>query len=169
MSFSETAVYFKERFQIPDSLEKMKNDWNQMAWDKYTHEVPLKEGAEEFIKACREKNILLGIATSNSRELVENIIAVHGLKEDFACIMTGCDVERGKPAPDIYLAVAEALSVKPEDCLVFEDIIPGIQAGKAAGMKVCAIEDEYSLYQMEEKAALADYFIKDYREILSDD
>lgn len=168
MSFSETAVYFKERFQIPDSLEKMKNDWNQMAWDKYTHEVPLKEGAAEFIKACREKEILLGIATSNSRELVENIIAVHSLKEDFACIMTGCDVERGKPAPDIYLAVAEALSVKPEDCLVFEDIIPGIQAGKAAGMKVCAIEDEYSLYQMEEKAALADYCIKDYREVLSD-
>lgn len=168
MSFSETAVYFKERFQIPDSLEKMKNDWNQMAWDKYTHEVPLKEGAAEFIKACREKEILLGIATSNSRELVENIITVHGLKEDFACIMTGCDVERGKPAPDIYLAVAEALSVKPEECLVFEDIIPGIQAGKAAGMKVCAIEDEYSLYQMEEKAALADYCIKDYREVLSD-
>ena len=168
MSFSETAVYFKERFQIPDSLEKMKNDWNQMAWDKYTHEVPLKEGAAEFIKTCRENNILLGIATSNSRELVENIIAVHGLKEDFACIMTGCDVKRGKPAPDIYLAVAEAFSVKPEDCLVFEDIIPGIQAGKAAGMKVCAIEDEYSLYQMKEKAALADYFIKDYREVLSD-
>lgn len=169
MSFSETAVYFKERFQIPDSLEKMKSDWNEMAWDKYTHEVPLKEGAAEFIKACRRRGILLGIATSNSRELVENIVSVHGLKEDFACIMTGCDVNRGKPAPDIYLAVARELSVEPEDCLVFEDIIPGIQAGIAAGMEVCAIEDAYSLYQLEEKAALADYFIRDYRELLDDD
>ncbi len=169
MSFSETAVYFKERFQIPDSLEKMKSDWNEMAWDKYTHEVPMKKGAVEFIKACRKRGILLGIATSNSRELVENIVAVHGLKEDFACIMTGCDVNRGKPAPDIYLAVARELSVKPGDCLVFEDIIPGIQAGIAAGMEVCAIEDEYSLYQLKEKAALADYFIRDYRELLDND
>ena len=48
MSFSETAVYFKERFNIPDSLEKIKSDWNQMAWDKYTNEVPMKEGAAEF-------------------------------------------------------------------------------------------------------------------------
>ena len=169
MSFSETAVYFKERFKIPDSLDKIKEDWNQMAWDKYTHEVPMKEGAAEFIKACRERGILLGIATSNSRELVENIIAVHGMKEDFACIMTGCDVKRGKPAPDIYLAVAKTLNVEPADCLVFEDIIPGIQAGKGAGMEVCAIEDDYSLYQLEEKAALADYFIKDYRELLKED
>ena len=169
MSFSETAVYFKERFQIPDSLEKMKDDWNKMAWDKYTYEVPMKAGAIEFIKECKKRGILLGIATSNSRELVENIIAVHNLKDDFDCIMTGCDVKRGKPAPDIYLAAAKELSVEPKDCLVFEDIIPGIQAGKSAGMEVCAIEDAYSLYQMDEKAALADYFIKDYFELLNEE
>ncbi len=166
MSFSETAVYFKERFNIPDSIEKIKGDWNKMAWDKYTNEVPMKPGATDFIKECRKRGILLGIATSNSRELVENIIAVHGLKGDFACIMTGCDVNKGKPAPDIYLAVSKTLNVAPADCLVFEDIIPGIQAGISAGMEVCAIEDEYSVYQLEEKAALADYFIKDYFELL---
>lgn len=166
MSFSETAVYFKERFHIPDSLEKIKRDWNQMAWDKYTFQVPLKEGVSEFIEQCRCRGISLGIATSNSRELVENIIAVHGLNDDFSCIMTGCDVKRGKPSPEIYLAVAQALQVPPEDCLVFEDIVPGIQAGKSAGMEVCAVEDAYSLYQTEEKKTLADYYIKDYREIL---
>ena len=169
MSFSETAVYFKDRFSITDPIEKIKDDWNKMAWDKYTYEVPMKKGAMEFIKECRKQGILLGIATSNSRELVENIISVHDLKGDFDCIMTGCDVKRGKPAPDIYLAVAKKLNVKPEDCLVFEDIIPGIQAGKSAGMEVCAIEDEYSVYQLEEKAALADYFIKDYFELLKEE
>lgn len=166
MSFSETAVYFKERFRLPDSLEKIKQDWNRMAWDKYTNQVPLKKGVPEFIRKCKSLGILLGIATSNSRELVENIIAVHGLTGDFSCIMTGCDVERGKPSPDIYLAVARDLQVQPEDCLVFEDIVAGIQAGKAAGMEVCAVEDAYSSYQAKEKKALADYYIKDYREIL---
>lgn len=162
MSFSETAVYFKERFQIADSLEKMKADWNQMAWDKYMHEVPLKEGVYEFLCGCRDRGIRLGIATSNSRELVENIAAVHNLRDFFTCIMTGCDVAKGKPAPDIYLAVAKELHVEPSRCLVFEDIVPGIMAGKNAGMRVCAVEDAYSVQSREEKKASADYYIENY-------
>lgn len=165
MSFSETAEYFKAHFPIPDSVEKIKEDWNVMAWDKYEREVPLKPGADIFLDYCMENNIMLGIATSNSRKLVENIAAVHGLDHYFSCIMTGCDVERGKPSPDIYLAVADKLKVQPERCLVFEDIIPGIQAGKSAGMKVCAVEDEYSSDQREAKRKLADYFINDFRDL----
>ena len=162
MSFSETAVYFKEHFHIPDSLEKIKNDWNRMAWDKYEKEVPLKPGIPEFLEGCSKHGIKLGIATSNSRQLVENIVSVHKLRDYFSCIMTGCDVAHGKPSPDIYLAVADALKVDPKRCLVFEDIIPGIQAGKNAGMKVCAGEDAYSLQEKESKQALADYYINDF-------
>lgn len=161
-SFSETAHFFKEYFQLPVSIEAIKEDWNRMAWDKYSHQVPLKEGVNEFLELCRSKNIKLGIATSNSRELVENVASVHGLEDYFSCILTGCDVEKGKPAPDIYLAVAKQLQVKPARCLVFEDVIPGIQAGKAAGMKVCAVADEYSAHQLEEKKALANYFIESF-------
>lgn len=162
MSFSETAVYFKERFDIPDSLEQMKEDWNRMAWDKYMNEVPLKPGVLEFLKECRKRGIKLGIATSNSRELVENIAAAHNLRDYFSCIMTGCEVKKGKPSPDIYLAVAENLQVEPSKCLVFEDIIPGIQAGKNAGMEVCAVEDDYSVGDRLKKKRLADYYINDF-------
>lgn len=162
MSFTETALYFKEQFQIPDPVEKIKEDWNRMAWDKYAREVPLKEGVREFLEECRRRGVLLGIATSNSRELVENIVSAHGLEDYFQCILTGCDVTKGKPAPDIYLEVAGRLHTSPEKCLVFEDIIPGIQAGKRAGMKVCAVEDEYSVHDREAKASLADYYIYDY-------
>lgn len=165
MSFGETAIYFKEHFPIPESLEEMMNRWNQMAWDKYLHEVPFKAGAEEFLKTCRERGILLGIATSNSRELVENIADVHNLHDYFSCIMTGADVARGKPAPDIYLSVAEKLGVKPSECLVFEDILAGIRAGQSAGMEVCAVEDAYSAHDKEAKKELAEFFIEDYRSI----
>ena len=164
-SFSETAVYFKERFQIPDSLEKMKDDWNQMAWEKYVNEVPLKPGADVFLRYCIEHGIKLGIATSNSRQLVEAVAEARGFGKDFDCFMTACEVAKGKPAPDIYLAVAAKLGVDPQNCLVFEDIIPGIMAGKAAGMRVCAVEDAYSLHKTEEKKKQADYYIKDYFEI----
>lgn len=133
-----------------------------MAWDKYAKEVPLKPGAQEFLDGCRERGIKLGIATSNSRELMENIALVHGLKDYFTCILTGSEIKRGKPAPDIYLEVAGRLGVEPVKCLVFEDIIPGIQAGKNAGMRVCAVEDVYSLDQRESKMALADYYVEDF-------
>lgn len=166
MSFSETAAYFKKRFDLPDDLETIKADWNRMAWDKYAHEVPVKEGVKELLAYCMEHGIKAGIATSNSRQLVENVVQAHQMESCFGCIMTACEVEKGKPAPDIYLAVAKELAVAPENCLVFEDIIPGIQAGKAAGMKVCAVFDEYSEHQDVEKRRLADYYTYHFTELI---
>jgi HAD superfamily hydrolase (TIGR01509 family) len=166
MSFMETAIYFKEHFPIPDSLEEIMNAWNKMAWDKYLHQVPLKKGVSEFLDGCRKRGILLGIATSNSRELVENVLGAHGLREYFGSIMTGSEVKKGKPSPDIYLAAARQLGAAPERCLVFEDILPGILAGKNAGMRVCAVEDEYSAAAREEKKRAADYYINDYVDLL---
>ena len=59
MSFSETASYFKQRFQLQDSVEQIKNDWNEMAWHKYSHEVQLKKGAKELLDFAKENQILL--------------------------------------------------------------------------------------------------------------
>ena len=168
MSFSETAVYFKKRFDLPDDLDTIKADWNRMAWDKYAYEVPVKDGVTDLLEYCMEHGIKVGIATSNSRELVENVVKARQLDQYFDCIMTGCDVEKGKPAPDIYLAVARELGVSPENCLVFEDIIPGIQAGKAAGMRVCAVYDKYSEHQDDEKRTLADYYTYHFKELMED-
>ena len=166
MSFTETAGYFKKRFQLKDSIEQIKADWNQLAWDKYKTEVPLKTGVFEFLTHCKQLGLKMGIATSNSIELVNSIIKVHELDQFIQIVRTSCDVSKGKPSPDIYLLVASQLQVQPERCLVFEDIIPGIQAGKAAGMSVCAVEDPYSANQREEKKKLADYYIEDYFELL---
>ncbi len=162
MSFGETALYFKEHFPIPNSVEEIMQTWNRMAWDKYVYEVPLKEGISEFLRGCKENGIALGIATSNSRELVENVAQVHRLRDYFTSIVTGSEVERGKPAPDIYLKAADELSVSPARCLVFEDIVAGILAGKNAGMRVCAVADAYSEHDADRKRKLADYYIEDY-------
>lgn len=166
MSFSETAVYFKERFGLTDSLDVIKADWIAMACDKYLYEIPYKKGAEDFLKYCKKCGIKLGVATSNSGKLVESAAKALSLETYFSCIMTACEVKKGKPAPDIYLAVAKKLGAKPEKCLVFEDILPGIRAGISAGMKVCAVEDKYSAGIRKEKQELADYYIEDYEELL---
>ena len=165
MSFSETAVYFKETFHLKESLEEIKGIWNQMAYEKYTKEVSLKKGVKELLDYSKKRGILLGIATSNSRHLAESTLKALHIEEYFSCIMTGCDVEKGKPAPDVYLAAARKLGVFPANCLVFEDIVMGILAAKNAGMQVCAVEDEYSMYQKDEKKNTADYYIKDFTEI----
>lgn len=166
MSFSETAVYFKKRFNIPDSLDQIKSDWNRMAWDKYMNEVPLKKGVREFLEYLKDKQIPAGIATSNSRELAELVLNKHNISQYFTSIRTSCEVEKGKPSPDIYLQVAKDLGVQPEKCLVFEDVIQGVMAGKNANMKVCAVYDDYSKKDEEEKIKLADYYIDSFLEVL---
>lgn len=166
MSFTETAIYFKERFAITDSLEKIKQDWNQMAYEIYCTKVPYKKGALKFLEHCKANGKKLGVATSNSRELVDAVGKVLHFDQYFDCIMTSCEAKRGKPAPDVYLAVAERLGVEPSRCLVFEDLPAGIKAGNAAGMTVIAIEDDYSKDMKQEKTELAEYFINDYEELI---
>lgn len=165
-SFYETAVYFQKRFGITDSVEQIMADWNKMAWEKYEKEVPIKAGVRDFMRLCKDRGIKMGIATSNSRELMETIERVHGLTEYISCIRTGSEVQKGKPAPDIYLAVADTLQTEPAKCLVFEDLPAGIMAGKSAGMKVCAVQDAYSLDSDREKRRLADYYIEEFGQIL---
>jgi HAD superfamily hydrolase (TIGR01509 family) len=165
MSFSETAVYFKERFKLSQSLEDIKEEWNQMAWDKYRTSVPLKEGTLELLRYLQDNKIKAGIATSNSRELVELVIQKHNINGYFHSIHTSCEVEKGKPAPDIYQLVAKDLGMAAKDCLVFEDVIQGIMAGKNADMKVCAVYDSFSGDVTDQKQELADYYIESFQEL----
>ncbi|MBR5268273.1 MAG: HAD family phosphatase [Lachnospiraceae bacterium] len=166
MSFSETAVYFKERFEIPWSLDEIKACWTQMSIDKYRYEVPFKEGALEFLKYCKEHGIRTGIATSNARDMVDAVIESLHMGEYLDVITTACEVKAGKPEPDIYLEVAKRLQVDPTECLVFEDVPAGIIAGKRAGMQVIAVEDDFSKHMKPEKLELADGFIESYFDIL---
>lgn len=74
MGFTETAMLFKERFGIPDSLEEIKETWIRMSGEKYQKEVPLKPGAKWFLGYLKEKGIKVGISSSNSRELIQMVL-----------------------------------------------------------------------------------------------
>ncbi len=165
MSFTETAVFFQQYYHLKESVEELKVIWNQMAEHKYRYEVPLKSGVQEFLDSLKEQNIKMGIATSNSEELIRAVNQAYHFDEYMSCIVTACSVKKGKPAPDVYLEAARQLAVAPKDCLVFEDIVKGIEAGKNAGMKVCAVEDSYSAGQREEKRKISDYYIDSYDDI----
>lgn len=167
MSFSETAVYFKERFSLPLQLEEIKGIWTEMSLEKYRSQVSLKHGVKEFLQHVKTIGLQCGIATSNGRDMVETVIESLQIRPYFQVVITACEVAAGKPEPDIYLKVADILGVVPVDCLVFEDVPAGILAGKRAGMTVCAVEDEFSMDMREEKISMADYYITDYFDILN--
>ena len=166
ISFHETAVYFKNKFGISDSVEKICKDWEDMAYDKYKYEVKEKPGCKKFLEHLRSKCIKMGIATSNKRSMVDVVLKSLNMKDFFEVITTSDEVKRGKPAPDVYLTTANLLNVEPKNCLVFEDVVAGIMAGKSAGMKVCAIEDDFTKEVRQKKKELSDYYIVDYSELL---
>ena len=166
ISFHETAVYFKNKFGISDSIEKICKDWEDMAYDKYKNEVKEKRGCQKFLEQLKSKGIKMGIATSNKRSMVDVVLESLGMKNFFEVITTSDEVKKGKPAPDVYLTTAKLLNVEPKHCLVFEDVVAGIIAGKSAGMKVCAVEDDFTREVRQRKKELSDYYIDDYSELL---
>lgn len=166
-SFRETAVYFKEHFPLPLSIEEIMDTWNQMASQMYIHEIPLKDGAREFISMLKQQKYSLGIATSNSRELTKACLKANGIMDAFDYICTSNEVPKGKPEPDVYLHAARNLNVEPEQVLVFEDIPYGLMAGNRANMTTCAVKDPYSERVMEQKLQLADYYIESYYDVLN--
>lgn len=169
MSYIETAQYFVDTFQtLRCTREEVMQEWRDMTVELYATKVFPKPGAVEFLDEMRRRGVLLGIATSNDRQIAQAALDAQGLSEYFSSVCTSSEVAAGKPAPDMYLKVAEDLGVAPADCLVFEDIPNGILAGKNAGMSVCAIDDDFSRRDEPEKKRLADYYIRDFYEIMNE-
>ena len=109
MSLTETAVYFKKRFALPDDLEEIKKEWMDMAREKYRSQVPLKPGAREFLWELRRQGIRTGIASSNGMEMIQTVLKAQQVEALFDSVHTCCEVKRGKPSPDIYQLVASDL------------------------------------------------------------
>src|SRR5204862_8256100 len=83
------------------------------------------------------------------RQVVQEVLALQGLRRFFPVMVSSADVARGKPAPDIFLRAAELLGVAPKDCWVIEDSKPGVAAGLAAGMRVIAITNTHPAEELE--------------------
>lgn len=168
-SYTEVARYYQEVFpEHAWTVEEIMAEWTEMAHEKYMTKVPLKEGVREFLEEVKRRGIRTGIATSNSKEMVTDTLKALSIDGLFDSVRSACEVDAGKPSPDVYLLVAKDLSVNPERCLVFEDVPMGILAGKNAGMRVCAVEDRFSKDQEAKKRALSDYYIRDYFDLLNE-
>jgi HAD superfamily hydrolase (TIGR01509 family) len=136
-----------------------------MAEDYYKRHIKLKSGAKELLKLLYQKGYTIGIATSNSRELVDHMLTNHDIRQYFSCIRTSCEVDKGKPHPDVYLKVAEDMGIEPSKCLVFEDTVAGVMAAKSAGMKVFAMADEISFESKDKLMEMTEGYIHSFDEV----
>jgi HAD superfamily hydrolase (TIGR01509 family) len=125
-------------------------------------------GAHEFISKCRDKGLKLALATSADTIKMEVNLKEIGLSRDsFDAIITGLDVRKKKPFPDIYLQAAENLSLKPGDCLVVEDAVSGIKAGKDAGCRCLALTTSFDAAALKEADWICDSLMNVPEEVLN--
>jgi HAD superfamily hydrolase (TIGR01509 family) len=110
-------------------------------WEQQVREdgVAQKAGLGELLDQLDEDRLLKAIATSSSRP--DALLCLGELANRFDAIVTGDEVEHGKPAPDIFLLAAQRLALSAEHCLVLEDSTEGAQAALAAGMSVIVVPD----------------------------
>lgn len=115
-------------------------------------------GVLKFLAQARRLGIRCAVGSSAPRENVDLCLAALGLREVFAATVSGADVQRGKPAPDIFLKAAEGLGANPRHCLVFEDAPAGIAAAHAAGMRALALLTSHTRDELEAADVLAPDF-----------
>ncbi len=108
-------------------------------------------GAKEFIKKCRNRGLKLALATSADKiKMMINLNGIGMPAETFDATVNGLEVERKKPFPDIYIKAAGLIGLKPEECIVVEDAVSGIKAGKAAGAKCLALTTSFGKEKLHE-------------------
>ena len=166
LSFSQTAAYFKQKFNLNDPIEKILGDWHEMAFNHYSNNVKLKIGVKDFLDKLKSMDIKIALATSNSTPLLEACLKNNKIYDYFDSITTTDEVSNGKNCPDVYLLAANKLGVNPKNCLVFEDILPAVQGAKAANMKVIAVRDDDSLDSKESLIKCADMYIDSFLELI---
>jgi len=123
-------------------------------------ERPLFDGLSDLVEKVSRK-YSLALASGSELPVVQEVLKLDVLARFFPVIVTGSEVKRGKPAPDIFLRTAELLGIPPEHCAVIEDSKPGVAAGLAAGMTVIAITNTHSAAQLHN----ATYVVATYDEI----
>ena len=122
-----------------DEINRL-SDWKEQRYREIIIEklVPA-DGAKTLLCDLKSENFLLAVGSSAPLENLELMLSQTGLQEYFDAFVSSKDVTNGKPAPDTFLKAAEKLSLSPDRCVVVEDAVQGVDAGKAAGMSVVAV------------------------------
>ena len=164
VNYRLAVEFYKNAFHLSASIEELIRRRGEIATDFFANRVDLCPSAKATLEHLREMKLDLAVATSSVSASARPFLERTGIRSLFCVIVTGDEVQRGKPHPDIYLQTAKKLGIAPQACLVIEDALAGVAAAKAANMRVAAIPDTRFVdpreYQKE-----ADYVLRSLSEI----
>jgi HAD superfamily hydrolase (TIGR01509 family) len=141
VSYRVAVEFYKNAFHISASVEELMRRRGEIATDFFANRVGLFPSAKTTLERLREMKLHLAVATSSVSTSARPFLERTGIRSLFCVVVTGDEVQHGKPHPDIYLRATKKLRIAPEACLVIEDALTGIAAAKAANMRVAAIPD----------------------------
>ena len=138
MSSTEWSAYMHDVLGVQLSTDQISAAVVACLEDLYSKHLPLFEGARDTVIALAGV-WRLALASSANRPIIERVLNLAGLADEFAVTVSSEEVPRGKPAPDVYLEAARRLAVTPSDCVAVEDSSNGIRSAAAARMTVIAV------------------------------
>lgn len=166
MGFEDVAKYTITRFHLNETTEEVIAEWNRMAQEAYECKVKVKPGTRELLSCLKEKGIKAGIATSNSASLFVPCLKANHIYDLFHSYTETGDVSRGKEFPDVYIKQAEKMGCKPQECIVFEDIIPALHGARTGGFTTVGVRENKWKYTEDEFRANCDYIVTELTEAL---
>jgi HAD superfamily hydrolase (TIGR01509 family) len=140
MSSPEWTRWMQDELGVPLAPDKIFDAVTKELSETYRAKLPLLPGARQAVTRMAQY-WPLAIASSSSRILIDLVLELAELDRFFKGSVSSEEVERGKPAPDVYLEAAAKLGIEPSECAAIEDSTNGIKAGVAAGMRVVAIPE----------------------------
>lgn len=142
MSAPEWSLYMRDELGVDGKPEEISRRVVEEMLRRVGSDPPLLPGAAEAVEAMARR-WPLGLASSANREVIDAVLQGSGLAPFFAATVSSEEVDRGKPAPDVYLAAANALVAEPADAVAIEDSSNGIRSAAAAGMTVVALPNAH--------------------------
>ena len=144
-------------------------DMKEKAYDYFGQQVKemaeVPRGVKEMLEALHAKGLVMAVCSAaDLRKVKYNIKAIGVDEHIFSALVTGSDVERKKPFPDIYLEGARRVGIDPKDCLVVEDAVSGIQAAHAAGMDAVGVPTTFSKEELAERVH-PEYLLNEIKEL----
>lgn len=157
----QAAEYYREHYDIKDSVQEIVDGINGMMAEKYRTRVTLKPGVGEFLNRLQRANVKMCIATVTDRDIAEEALRRLKVRDYFSEIFTCAQVGHSKETPEIYRKALAHLGTEKEKTMVFEDSFHALKTAKADGFRVAAVYDGHQA-EPEELKEMGDEYIEDF-------
>lgn len=164
--FPTAADYTKEYYNLEDTPESIMREWESMAEYHYRELVPLKPGAEEFLRQCRAEGRPTALFTACRPSLCRAVLERFGLTGYFDHIVFAEEIGMEKHRPECFARLSQLVGAPPEECVFFDDCPVNCAAAQAAGMETVGVYDAFYEHRQEELKAACHRYILSFEELM---